>query len=217
MSLENIKPSIQLLAKRVLTDDELRAVFCVVEKYRLEQKEGVKAFYYLDATLGLPRKDPISSIYVGGIVEILSITDLEESWNRLENALIYCRYFVSNTDLTQTSRDFVRRSCDYVENATKYLLSSLDSEADLKHPLGNIVNALKKTEYDVPKQLLEDLEDFNRIVYRVAKHEYDLPQGQHLYTPDEALVIYFTAKKLGSAVRTLVKLPPGFSLARHKP
>jgi hypothetical protein len=217
MNSGNIKQEILLLATGVLTEDELRAVLDVIEEYKQARGKGIRAFYELDRTFSISRKDPMLAQQEGGFVDILNITPLEESWDSLQHALVYCRYFVNNTDLTHTSRDFVRRSCDYVENCTKYLLSSLDPNAPLKHPLGHIINALKRTQYNLPAELLKKLEDFNKIIYTVAKHEYNLPPGKHLYTPDEAFLIYFTAKKLGSAVRELVRLPQGFSPARHNP
>jgi hypothetical protein len=201
----------------MLKEDELKAVLGVIEKYNASHAKGVKAFHECDKAFSISCRDPMLSQYKGGFVDILNVTPTEETWDGLENALIYCRRFVDNTDLTQTSRDFVRRSCDYVENCAKYMYSCLDSNAFLKRPLGYVANALKKADYKLPEELLKRLEDFNEIIYTVAKHEYGLPPGKHLYTPDEAFVIYFVAKKLGCSIRELVRLPEGFSLTRYNP
>jgi len=213
----NVKLEILSFARTVLTEDELKAVFGVIEKSCVSRAEGIKAFHEYDNAFGISRKDPMLSQYKGGFVDILNVTPTEEAWDRLENALIYCRHFVDSTELTQTSRDFVRRSCDYVENCAKYMYSCLDSNAFLKRPLGYVINALKKADYRLPEELLKRLEDFNKIIYIAAKHEYGLPPGKHLYTPDEAFLIYFVAKKLGCSIRELVRLPKDFSLARHSP
>jgi hypothetical protein len=213
----NIKQEIFSFAPTVLAEDELKAVLGVIEKHNASHAEGVKAFHEYDKAFSTSHKDPMLAQYKGGFVDIPNITPTEKAWDNLQNALIYCRYFVDNTDLTQTSRDFVRRSCDYVENCAKYLYSCLDSNAFLKRPLGYVINALKKAEYKLPEELLKRLEDFNEIVYTVAKHEYGVLPGKHLYTPDEAFLIYFVAKKLGCGIRELVRLPKGFSLARYNP
>ena len=205
MSKFNIKQKILLIAQNILEQNEMSAVLDVIETYKTKHPAGVRAFYEFDKTFSIPRTDPMTSERKGGWVDILKITPKEESWNNLFNALIYCRYYVRNTDLNETSRDFVRRSCDYVENCAKYLLSSLEPNTSLKYPLGKIVNALKRKELKLPMDLLEQLEVFNREIYTEAKHRYDLPPSQHLYTPDEAFLIYFVAKKLGCKLRELVK------------
>lgn len=53
----------------------------------------------------------------------------------------------------------------------------------------------------------DQVEVFNNEIYTKAKHKYDRPPGEHLYSPDEAFVIYFVAKKIGSKMRELVVLP----------
>ena len=201
-----IKQRIVSIAKIVLEESELSAVLEVIKTYKTKPFKGIKAFFQLNKMFYVPRKDPMLSQQKSGLVDILNVTPVEEYWGHLQNALIYCRYFVTNTDLNQTSRDFIRRSCDYVENCAKYLLSSLEPNTSLKYPLGRIINALKRKELNIPIDLLEQVETFNKEIYTEAKHKHDLPPGQHLYTPDEAFLIYFVAKKLGCKMRELVKL-----------
>lgn len=201
-----IKQKIVSIAKNVLEESELSAVLDIIKAYKTKTATGIKAFFAFDKMFYVPTKDPMFSQQKGGWVDIFSMTPVEESWGYLHNALIYCRYFVTNTDLNETSRDFIRRSCDYVENCAKYLLSSLELNTSLRYPLGNIINALKRRDLNIPTDLLEQVEIFNKEIYTEAKHKHNLPPGQHLYTPDEAFLIYFVAKKLGCKMRELVKL-----------
>jgi hypothetical protein len=202
-----VKQTILSIAENILEQKEMSAVFETIKTYKTNRFEGVRAFLKLDKLLFIPSRDPMFNQQKNGSVDILKRNQTEESWDLLQNALIYCRYFVTNTDLTQTSRDFIRRSCDYVENCAKYLLSSLEPNAPLNYPLGNIINALKRKDFNLPANLIVQVEAFNKEIYTRAKHKYDLPPGEHLYSPDEAFLIYFVAKKIGSKIRELVVLP----------
>lgn len=136
-----------------------------------------------------------------GFVRVDDIEEKDIYLGQIWRSLIYCDHFIKNLYFKDHTRDYVRRACDYVENSAKYLLKKVEPNSKTQNPLGMVINMLKNKKYNLPRNLLDVCENFNKLVYTKAKHKYDLPPQQHLYTVDEALLIYFIAKKLGGSYK----------------
>lgn len=197
----NIGDDIKKLSKQYLTEEEINAIATVIKSYHEDPANWIESYLSLDKKFFQP--SPLKQ-HEKGFIKLSDFKPTDIYQSGIRKALNYCNvYFIGRSDFENLTRDYVRRACDYVENSAKYLLATIKPGTKIKDPLGKVTNTLKNREFNLPRHLLEICEIFNQQVYTEAKHEYGMPPQQHLYTVDEAILIYFFAKKLGTELQHL--------------
>jgi hypothetical protein len=194
---------IKALATRYLMEEEINAIARVIRSYHEDPTNWVERYFCLDKKFFQPcsLEQPKQ-----GFINIRDLKPKDKYWSGLRRVLIYCNKYYLNigrSNFENLTRDYVRRACDYVENSAKYLLTTIEPRAYTKRPLGEVIYTLKNSSFNLPRHLLEICEIFNQQIYTKAKHEHNLPIQEHLYTADEAILIYFMAKKLGTELQRL--------------
>jgi len=196
----NLGEDIKNLAKQYLTEEEIVAIGGVIKSYHEDPVNWLESYFSLNEKFFQP--PPLK--HHGGFVKLSDFEPKDNYQRATYKAITYCNvYYLWGYNFENITRDYVRRVCDYVENSAKYLLATIKPGLKIKEPLGKVINALKNREFNLPRRLLDACEIFNQQVYTKAKHEYDLPVEQHLYTVDEAILIYFMGKKLGTELQSL--------------
>ncbi len=110
----------------------------------------------------------------------------------ISHAAMRARAFLDMPQFHLFTRDYVRRCCDLIEHVTRDFLALRLPITITNQPLGEVVRLLRRFEGGpVPKKLLDDLGQFNKRIYRPAKHER-LSEGA-LYNVADAVAITFIA------------------------
>lgn len=118
---------------------------------------------------------------------------------------IVARELLSLPNFPMFTRDYIKRCCDLVELATKLQLAS-QLHIDVGHkPLGGVVKILHDSRYGnlVPKNLIHNLDSFNRKIYCPAKHEVLEDEGKHMYSVSDAIAVTFISMKLCQQIQDL--------------
>jgi hypothetical protein len=119
--------------------------------------------------------------------------------------MIAARGLLFAKNFSMFTRDYVRRCCDLVEYITKFLLAPQLGVNVGRKPLGGIIKALKKSKYAdlIPKDLIHNLDSFNKIIYCPAKHEVSENEEKHKYNIVDAVAITFISMKLSKQLYDL--------------
>ena len=99
----------------------------------------------------------------------------------------------------------MRRCCDLVEIAIKFLLAP-KLRINVGHkPLGGVVKILRNERYDklVPKQLIYGLDTFNAKIYCPVKHEVLGKNGKPQCSVADAIALTFICMKLSQKIQSL--------------
>lgn len=119
--------------------------------------------------------------------------------------MIIMREFLLQSNFSVFTRDYVKRCCELVEYITKYLLAPKLGINVGHKPLGSVINELKKPKYAelISRDLINNLESFNRLIFCPAKHEAMESDEEHKYSQADAVVITFIAIKLAKQLYDL--------------
>jgi len=188
-----MKPEVERLCKSVLTRNEFEEAVSIALMYKVDQPVAVKRFFDLDKKVGIP---------------VPSHTDYPVEYRGVIRTIdYYCKPDI--VEGIRFPRNFVENVCGHLESCAKLLLEKLDSTARTNIPLGPVVKKLKNL--PVSKDLILRLNELNRVVYARAKHDWDVPlrPNIHLFEIDDAIVIYFIARKLAKQLleEGKIKLP----------
>lgn len=114
-------------------------------------------------------------------------------------SISYVYMALSATDVEARGRSIAEFAVVNVESILKKMvrLGFFERMRD-NVPMGSV---LRKIEHRIPKPLFEDLAWLNDEVYVFAKHKYDFsdddgPDPEHYFELDEAIAVYFIARKL---------------------
>lgn len=188
-----MKPQVEKLGRDVLTQDEFDEAVSIARMYRQKQRAAVKRFFELDRKIGIPVPSHTRyPIEFRGVIRPIHF---------------YCKVDIEHRIIVP--RNFVSNICGHVESCAKLLLKKLDSTARTNIPLGPLLNKLKN--FAISKDLITKLETLNKVAYTRAKHDWNIPltPNVHLFGTDDAIMIYFIARKLAKQIfeEGNIKLP----------
>jgi hypothetical protein len=187
-----MKSQVEKLGKDVLTQEEFDEAVSIARMYKQKQSAVVKRFFELDRKIGIPV--PSHTHYP---IEFRGV---------IRPVHFYCKVDIEHQMIIP--RNFVSNICGHVESCAK-LLKKLDPTARANIPLGPLLNKLEN--FAISKDLMVKLETLNRVVYARAKHDWNIPlvPHVHLFGTDDAIMIYFIARKLAKQIfeEGNIKLP----------
>lgn len=172
------------LANDVLSQDELAEAIWIADTYVRDRHATVDRFLELDRKIGVPLPTHTHyQIKYRGVVKSIDY---------------YCK-----TDIKKGirfTRNFVENASAHVVSCAELLIRKLDSTARTNIPFGSLVDQLNRLH--VAKALVDRLRTFNKIVYVRAKHDWNPPLRPkvHLFSKNEAIIIYIIARKLGKQI-----------------
>jgi hypothetical protein len=142
----------------------------------------LKAF---DATIGSMGLQDVNGFKLPGIYRPIAYVEMQL---RLQNR-------------EQFSRFIIDTACGLVENVLQKIvrLGILERASDARIPLGALAIRIKKK---LPPQLYADLMWLSGSIYNFAKHDYRVDDRitpdarEHYFDLDEAIAVYFIARKL---------------------
>jgi hypothetical protein len=175
-----MKSQVEKLGKDVLTQEEFDEAVSIARMYKQKQRAAVKKFFELDGKIGIPVPSHTHyPIEFRGVIRPIHF---------------YCKVDIEHRMIIP--RNFVSNICGHVESCAKLLLKKLDPAARTNIPLGPLLNKLKN--FAISKDLIIKLETLNKVVYTRAKHDWNIPlvPHVHLFGTDDAIIIYFIARKL---------------------
>jgi len=175
-----MKTQVVKLARDVLTKEEFNEVISIIHMYTQNRDVAVKKISALDKKIGI--SVPLHTHYP---IEYRGI---------IRPVHFYCKGDIEEG--IRFPRNFVQNICGHVESCVKILLKKLDPHARTNIPLGPLLSKLEK--FPISKDLLSKLKILNKVVYRRAKHDWNIPlrPSIHLFNKDDAILIYFIARKL---------------------
>ena len=137
----------------------------------------------------------------------LSVTGAYHSLDRdVFRPLQYCAAMFLTHFIDADTRYLVDNSCGHVESLLKRILAHSSGDGDVEKPMGGVIHDLAKSPEPLrsPGPNLLDVSTLVNAVYRDAKHEFefdpfdrtleyqsDLDLTAHLFSYDEAVLIYF--------------------------
>ena len=176
----DISPEVSALARKVLTKAEIE------------------------------KADSISVMLVGKKTKNKGILELRNIVGYRPKRPLYYAYF-ELTYLPHWTRDAVRYLCDYVDQLCKHwaYICTLN-EAALKVSMGKSLAIIKKSTGLQYSNLISILEEFNKVFYVPAKHDFTLPEGrkEHRITSKEVVYTAFITMNIAHHVRMITKCDP---------
>lgn len=193
LTIVNImKASVRALSDKVLSPEEFDEALWISITYKQNRLSSVEKFLEIDKKVGIPL--PTHTHYnlkYRGVIRTIDV---------------YCRPdFIQGIRFT---RNFIENASGHVESCAKLLLEKLEPTTKTNKSLGALVYHLKNQ--PISKDLSTKLETFDNIAFKKAKHDWNVPQRPevHLFNLDEAILIYFIARKLGRQIFEEGKLTP---------
>jgi len=101
------------------------------------------------------------------------------------------------TFLPDQTRDVVRYCGDYLDQLAKMCVKELGLIKFLHAPFGIVIDNIKNI---IKKELQQKLKLFNQIFYTEAKHNFEVYDRDHLFSPEEVVFCCFITRKLADAI-----------------
>ena len=104
-------------------------------------------------------------------------------------------------------RNFITNVSAHLEGCAKLLLETIEGTRYANAPLGPVLHRLAR--HSVPIDLIEKSLAFNNLIYVRAKHDWNIPEDEHLFDTVDAVMIYFIARKLAKQLLDIkgIKIP----------
>jgi hypothetical protein len=104
-------------------------------------------------------------------------------------------------------RNFAANVNAHLEGFAKLLLETIEGTRYSNAPLGPVLHRLAR--HSVSINLIEKCLAFNNLVYVRAKHDWNITDDEHLFDTIDAVMIYFTARKLAKQLLDIkgIKIP----------
>ena len=158
----------------------------------------------------IEKADNISLMLVGKRTKSKGILELRNIVGYRPIRPLYYAYF-ELTYLPHWTRDAVRYLCDYVDQLCKHwaYICTLN-EAALKVSMGKSLAIIKKSTGEKYSDLINILEEFNKVFYVPAKHDFTLPEGrmEHRITSKEVVYTAFITMNIAHVVREITECEP---------
>ena len=139
--------------------------------------------------------------------KMISITELgiQLGEGATSHLMVIAREFLSLPNFSMFTRDYMKRCCDLVEYTVKFHLAPKLGIKIERKPLGVAIKTLSKPKYDkiIAKNLLYNLDLFNKAIYCPVKHEVSGKEGEHMYNIADALATTFISIRLCQQIREL--------------
>ena len=187
-----MKPEIAELVGYILDDEEFEEALMLGWSYRFKEDPlPIEKFFELDSKIGIPL--PSHTKYP---IEYRSI---------IRSIKYYCEYEIMTG--IRVPRHFVSNACAHLESCAKLLLEKIESARYANAPLGPVLYRL--SQLSVSRDLIVKTFGVNKLVYVRAKHDWNIPDGEHLFEADDAVMIYFAARKLAKQLldERKIKIP----------
>lgn len=114
-----------------------------------------------------------------------------------------CYYLLHELEyLPDQTRDAIRYCGDYLDQLAKQCSKDLHGIKKLLVPFGPVVKSIESI---IGKQLCDKLLSYNKLFYTEAKHNFEVENRDHLFSPEEVVFCCFVTRKL--ADRILEKSP----------
>jgi hypothetical protein len=174
-----MKPEIAKLACWILDESEFKEASALAEIYlKVLDRYPFERFFKLDNKIGmqLPSHTKYPIMYRSIIRSIKYYCQVE-----IQRGIIFPRNFVSNV-------------CAHLESSAKLLLDQIEPQKYPYRPLGPVLDRLGQL--SVSPDLVNKAKALNKLIYVRVKHFWDVPDDEHLFEQDDAVLIYFAARKL---------------------
>ena len=110
--------------------------------------------------------------------------------------------------LPHWTRNAVKYLCDYVDQLCKHwAYICTQNEKAMSTPMGKSVTIIKKSTGQKYSNLISNLEEYNKVFYVPAKHDFTLPEGriEHRITSKEVVYTAFITMKIAQSIREITK------------
>jgi hypothetical protein len=124
------------------------------------------------------------------------------------HVMIAVREFLSLSNFSMFTRDYVRRCCDLVEYFVKSRLACRAGVRIQHKPLGTVLKMLRRRMNGIPAELLDNLEAFNSKIYCPAKHDFSQKENEYKYNVPDAIAITFISIWLCKEIDQLCRRIP---------
>jgi hypothetical protein len=104
-------------------------------------------------------------------------------------------------------RNFVLNVSAHLEGCAKLLLETIEGARCENVPLESVLHKLAKL--SAPMDLIEKCRAFNKLIFVRAKYDLDIPEDERLFDIADAVMVYFTARKLAKQLLDVkdIKIP----------
>jgi hypothetical protein len=186
-----MNPEIAELACNILSDREFEEAFRLAQIYLQElHVYPFERFFELDDKVGI--RLPTHTKYP---IEYRSIIRPIKFYNSAE-----IQHGIVNTC------NFACNAFAHLESAAKLLLTNLEPSSCVNQPLGSVLKRLRQL--SVSPDLVRKAEDLNEW-YVKAKRFWDISEEECLFGQDDAVLIYFAARKIAKQLLDIrgIKIP----------
>lgn len=173
----DVLAEVSALAERILTVTEI------------EKADSISLMLVKKST----RKNGIQEL--GGIVGI-----------RPKRPIFYAYHALN--DLPYWTRDAVKYLCDYVDQLCKHwVYICTQKEKAMSGPMGKSLAIIKRSTGQKYSNLISNLEEYNKVFYVPAKHDFKLPEGrtEHRITSKEVVYTAFITMNIAQSIRDITK------------
>ena len=104
------------------------------------------------------------------------------------------------------TRNPIRYLGDYVDLLVKHLAFQLTKDPKVSQvPMGTSIFRIRHCKEQMDETLLSLLEEYNRIFYVPAKHDFNLPDGrkEHRFTSKEVVLTAFVSIRVGAMIKNI--------------
>jgi hypothetical protein len=186
-----MNPEVAELTCYILSDKEFEEAFSLAQIYQQEiEQYPFERFFELDNKVGilLPAHTKYPIEYRSIIRPIRFYC-----YPEIQHGIVYPRNFVCN-------------AFDHLESAAKLLLKNIETSSCASQSLGSVLKRLQQLIVSVD---VVDKANLLNEWYVKAKRFWDIPEDEHSIGQDDAVLIYFAARKVAKQLLDIkgIKIP----------
>lgn len=157
------------------------------------------------AVTEIEKTDSISLMLVKKSTRKKGIKELGEIVGIRPKRPIYYAYLALN-DLPNRTRDAVKYLGDYIDQLCKHWVYICTQKA-MSGSMGKSLAIIKRSTGQKYSNLISNLEEYNKVFYVPAKHDFTLPEGrtEHRITSKEVVYTAFITMKIAQSIRDITK------------